>query len=255
MITSNFYTKQAKKHYVPKIGTIGMVIFTLLWVVLSLFAFHCSGVEAAVPKPEEISGDYHYYHESDGGRSHGSGSAQLILQGNTLCVYFWGEPIPLTYNAQAGTAHGSYTDKHGQYITVSLRANKGADGKVHVSGTHSITFSYEGKKRTWVYSINATKTRSIGVTPSGEKKTDKDSEKTKKDTGQKNQNQKQSTESREDAERKAVPGEGKDNTWDSNRDDDAYDRDNLPDSDAGKAAWAGGTGLGGAMLGGAAGVS
>ena len=40
MITSNVYTKQAKKHYVPKIGSIGMVIFTVLWVILSLFAFH-----------------------------------------------------------------------------------------------------------------------------------------------------------------------------------------------------------------------
>ena len=45
--------EQAKKHYVPKIGSIGMVIFTVLWIVLSLFAFHCSGVEAAVPKPAD----------------------------------------------------------------------------------------------------------------------------------------------------------------------------------------------------------
>ena len=44
--------EQAKKHYVPKIGSIGMVIFTVLCVALSLFTFFCPGAEAAVPKPE-----------------------------------------------------------------------------------------------------------------------------------------------------------------------------------------------------------
>ena len=71
MITSNVYTKQAKKHYVPKIGSIGMVIFTVLWVILSLFAFHCTGVEAA-PSREDICGVYSISAKMEYATGHGT---------------------------------------------------------------------------------------------------------------------------------------------------------------------------------------
>ena len=72
MMVSNVYARQTKSSYASGTRLVSTAILTVLWVVMSLFAFSCTGVEAAVPKPEEISGDYHYYHESDGG-SYGSG--------------------------------------------------------------------------------------------------------------------------------------------------------------------------------------
>ena len=54
MMVSNLYRGQAKKHNTFRTGFIGTAILTVLWVVLSLFAIPCTGVEAAVRKPEEI---------------------------------------------------------------------------------------------------------------------------------------------------------------------------------------------------------
>ena len=199
MITSNFYTKQAKKHYVPKIGSIGMVIFTLLWVVLSLFAIPCTGVEAAVPKPEEISGEYHYYavdadHHGSGDPMSDSGTRRLILQGNTLYMIAGGKSVGTAYNAQTGTAH--WTIKDGKSTdSLSLRFSKGADGKVHASGTYRF-----GKN---VFSVNATKTRSIAGAPSAPAgksqpknpalKNQKKSDSAKSDTSQQKRTAKQSS--------------------------------------------------------------
>ena len=151
MITSNVYTKQAKKHYVPKIGSIGMVIFTVLWVILSLFTFHCTGVEAAVPKPEEISGEYHYYAHriyADSGRPK-SGNQKIIFRGNTLYWYpDGGTSVRLSYNAQSGTARGFYRDKHKQTNTLNIRFHKESDGDLYASGTLTFTYYSSGKPHT-----------------------------------------------------------------------------------------------------------
>ena len=274
MMAGNFYTKQAKKHYVPKIGSIGMVIFTVLWVILSLFTFHCTGVEAAVPKPEEISGEYHYYAHriyADSGRPK-SGNQKIIFRGNTLYWYpDGGTSVRLSYNAQSGTARGFYRDKHKQTNTLNIRFHKESDGDLYASGTLTFTYYSSGKPHTDWYSVEAKKIRSIVAAPSGEKKTDKESGKKnqnagnnkqnagnkKQNVGQKNPNsqkeqkQKQVAESKKDAERNVVPGVGSDGAQDDGRDIDEEERDrnDLPPSDAGKTAAAVGTALAGAMAG------
>ena len=274
MMAGNFYTEQAKKHYVPKIGSIGMVIFTVLWVILSLFTFHCTGVEAAVPKPEEISGEYHYYAHriyADSGRPK-SGNQKIIFRGNTLYWYpDGGTSVRLSYNAQSGTARGFYRDKHKQTNTLNIRFHKESDGDLYASGTLTFTYYSSGKPHTDWYSVEAKKIRSIVAAPSGEKKTDKESgEKNqnagnnkqnagnkKQNVGQKNPNsqkeqkQKQVAESKKDAERNVVPGVGSDGAQDDGRDIDEEERDrnDLPPSDAGKTAAAVGTALAGAMAG------
>ncbi|MBQ6424999.1 MAG: hypothetical protein IJJ93_07035, partial [Acidaminococcaceae bacterium] len=259
MMAVNFYTKQAKKHYVPKIGSIGMVIFTVLWVVLSLFTFHCTGVEAAVPKPEEISGDYHYYAETgdkDSFIPNDSGTRRLILQGNTLYMVTEGASVPAAYNAQAGTARWTYRGDTGWSETISLRFSKGADGKVHASGTFT-HISSKGERD--VYSVNATKTRSIAGAPSAPAgksqpknpalKNQKKSDSAKSGTSQQKKTAKQS-------DNDTGNHDSSNNDGHSQQQDSEYDdRNDLPSSDAGKTAAAVGTGMGGAMLGGAAGAA
>ena len=130
MMVSNLYRGQAKKHNTFRTGFIGTAILTVLWVVLSLFAIPCTGVEAAVPKPEEISGEYHYYEENierkrKGISGHGSGTVVVVLRGNTLQLDgMWTENVRLPYNAKTGTAHTSFTDKHGQLNVYNIRWEK-----------------------------------------------------------------------------------------------------------------------------------
>ena len=72
MIAGNSCVRQVKKHNPFRTGFIGTAILTVLWVLLSLSVLPCTGVEAAVPKPEEISGDYRLYIKKTGNDS-GSG--------------------------------------------------------------------------------------------------------------------------------------------------------------------------------------
>ena len=161
-IASNFNSAQINKCYAPRATLVGTVILSALWIALSLFALPCTGAEAAVPKPEEISGEYHYNVGSDNGFSvyNPSGTLRMVFQGNSLYMIVTGEEpaAASSYNAQAGTAHWTFKDDGGT-TTTSLRFSKGADGKVHASGTHTY-INPKGKK--YVCSVNITQARSLG---------------------------------------------------------------------------------------------
>ena len=256
--------RQVKKHNPFRTGFIGTAILTVLWVLLSLSVLPCTGVEAAVPKPEEISGDYRLYIKKTGNDS-GSGllkagddgTARLILQGKTLQLNsVWPGHVQLNvqlaYNAQKGTANQkgaaniSSTDKHGQVQVqfFSIRFSKGADGNVQASGF--FTVSFKGKSNTQTSYYSATKVSSVGNASGGGKKTDKESGKKKQEA------EKQ----KKVAERNAVPGVARDSMQNGRDiDDDERNQDGLPESDAGKAAAAVGTAVVGALLGGAAGAA
>ena len=166
-MSGNLYTEQAREQYAPRTRFTGAVLLAVLCVALSLFTFFCPGTEAAVPKPEEISGEYHF-RQIDRGLLNGDnpGSAILILRGSTLQLdNVWAGNVQLAYNAAAGTAHTSFTDKHGQLNVYNLRFSKGDDGKVHVSGSVVVHWSYEGKSHQQVVTINGTRTRALGGAP------------------------------------------------------------------------------------------
>ena len=264
MMAGNLYTEQARKQYAPRTGFTGAVLLAVLCVALSLFTFFCPGAEAAVPKPEEISGDYHYYAEDTqpggGTPMSDSGTERMILRGNTL--YWVGKEgsAAAAYNAQTGTAR--WTFKDGGTTTLSLRFYKGSDGKVHASGTYTMVYK-DGKSD--VFGVNATQTRALGGAPAApaapaDKSKDKnpaaqnqkkpDSAKSNAGQQKKNGSQKSGAKQQKDAGKKSDYN-------DSARQQEAEhdDRDDLPETDAGKVAAAVGTGLGGAALGGAAGAA
>ena len=82
MMVSNVNARQTKRSYTSGTRLVVTVILTVLWVVLSLFASSCTDVEAAVPKPEEISGEYQYYAKDTNGSGSSDGTRRLIFKGN-----------------------------------------------------------------------------------------------------------------------------------------------------------------------------
>jgi hypothetical protein len=162
MMVSSFYMRQERKSYWLGARLVCTSILSVFGIVLTLFVFFCTGVEAAVPKPEEISGEYHYnVGKNDEGIyiANSSGTLRMVFQGNTLYMVVRNESYAATYyNAQAGTARWTIKDDGGTNTT-SLRFSKGADGKVHASGTFTYT---NPKGNAIVCPFNATQTKSLG---------------------------------------------------------------------------------------------
>ncbi len=266
MMAGNLYTEQARKRYAPRTGFTGAVLLAVLCVALSLFTFFCPGAEAAVPKPEEISGDYHYYAEDTqpggGTPMSDSGTARMILRGNTL---YWvakdGKEgsAAAAYNAQTGTARWTFKDEG--TTTLSLRFYKGSDGKVHASGTYTMVYK-DGKSD--VFGVNATQTRALGGAPAvpaapADKSKDKNpaaQNQKKTDSAKSNAGQQKKKDSAKSGAKQQKNAGKKSDVDDSARQQEAEhdDSNDLPATDAGKAAAAVGTAVGGAMLGGAAGA-
>ena len=115
MIASNSYVGQTKKLSLPQTRLVGTVILTVLWVLLSLFAFPCTMAEGAVPSREEIPGTY------NAGTAAPNGVA-VWFKGDTL---IFGGVSAGTYDPATGTAFRS--DKSGH---VRVQFTKDAKGKV-----------------------------------------------------------------------------------------------------------------------------
>ena len=216
MVVSDLYMGQAKKLNALRTRLVITAILSMLWVLLSLFSFPCRGAEAAVPSREEIIGIYN---------TDAVGVA-VSFEGNTL--YIGG--IACTYDPATGTA--SATENWG-YVRVKF--TKDAKGRVSISGEQFLRGNpkYNIPDETILRKGTKLDNKEIAVQNNKEKELEL-------------------TLPAEGSDNKGITDNGVERGY--NPDSDEYEQDNLPESDAGKAAVAGVTALGGGLLGAAGAV-
>ena len=243
MMVSNLYRGQAKKHNTFRTGFIGTAILTVLWVVLSLFAIPCTGAEAA-PSREDICGVYSISAKMEYATGHGT--MTIRLRGNNYTVSYGGEDLSeyrhrsFNYNPVTGRAEVTfYNDKitdgpYGPGVDTAVLNFSGSGNNITLTGTDGL------------FRLSGRRIRAIAAEPGAPV----DKPQSKQSDPQKNQspakpgaNQQKDTTKQSDSD--TGNHDSSDNDGHSQQQDSEYDdRNDLPESDAGKTAAAVGTGMG-----------
>lgn len=243
-------SEQVKKCYVSGIGNIGTAILTLLWVLLSFFAFPYTEAEAASIRPtrEEICGMYEITQR--GARGTRQGTMTIRLRGNNYEVSYGGKDLSnyrhksFTYKPDTGRADIEYYEKAGGSRIRSWFFFSKNGNSITIKGT-TLGFEITGKK------IRSNTTGPGASTGTPQPKNPAPQKKTNPANQDANQQKNTATQSKGDTDNSDKSLSNKDNTNQQNGENDDYD--DLPESDAAKAAAAVGTAVVGGLLGGAAG--
>ena len=248
--------EQAKKPYVPRIKFIGTIILTVFWVLLSLFTYPCTGVEATAPTREEICGVYEVALHDYYGMHKGTMTIRIKDANYHTATFSKGFPefsychyssidvnkgrVVMRYSNSPAGALWFYLLRNGNNIIVSrpratFKKPDGSTDYIEMTGKKISELPEQGAPAAKKQSKNTVTQKKQNPANSGAGQQKNKAVQSKRDT-----------EKQESTVKKGRTYQ---------QDDEDFDQDDLPTTDAGKAAAAIGISLGGAMLGGAAGAA